>query len=944
MASRRDTPAMRQYDAFKKRYPECVLFFRMGDFYEMFDEDAVLAHRVLGITLTQRTEGIPMAGVPYHSVENYLRRMIDAGHRVAVCEQIEDPKEAKGVVERAVTRVLTPGTLVDDSLLPGDQASSLAAVAFLDAGEEPSGRVVAAVIEVSTGAFTVFETIAASIIDELARRNISELLYAEALTGIDREPPPRIKRLTDALGVPFAARPAWHFRPAEATEALRKQFGVTTFAGFGLADDDAVLIPAGVVVRYLSETQAVDAAPASSDSASSGTAAAAALRLLIRERSLGHLQPPKRDNPASYLAIDAVSLRALDIERTLRRDGAEGSLLSIFASAGNAPKTPMGRRLLVDWLKRPLLDRAAILARQAGVEALVHDRAAAAALQQSLTGVQDLPRIAARISLARATPRDLVALARSLSRIGGVTLSIQSHEAFAAHAATLRDLESSLAPVAAEITRTCIDDPPAHMREGGLVRDGVDPVLDEARQLQTDSHTWLAEHQKTLIERHDLPSLKVGYNKVFGYYIELPAAQARRAPAEFTRKQTLKNAERYITPELKAFEEKVLSASDRAIQREIEIFTHLCSRVGGLVVQIGRCAQALAELDVLLCFAAKATHKSWTRPEIVDEPILDIRQGRHPVLEELLADQFVPNDLSLGSVLGAPRTAPSASLALLTGPNMAGKSTFIRQVALITLLAHTGSFVPAQFATVGLTDRIFTRIGADDALHQGQSTFMVEMIETANILHHATPRSLVILDEIGRGTSTLDGLSLAWAIAERLAGGDEVSRCQGAKVPSETAPAHSPAPSTPRTLFATHYHELTTLEERLPGSVINLHVAVREWGDEVVFLHRILPGRADRSYGIHVAKLAGLPRDVIKRAGELLESLSVSHEGSTPAAATPAPPAASHLADGQLPLFREFLPHPAIEELKKLDLDHLTPMQAFDRLRELRTRVHETQR
>jgi len=905
---------MRQYDAFKKRYPDCILFFRMGDFYEMFDQDAITAHKALGITLTQRSEGIPMAGVPYHSVENYLRRMIEQGYRVAVCEQIEDPKEAKGVVERAVTRVLTPGTLVDDSLLPSDAANTLGAVAFLDAGDEPTNRVACAIVELSTGAFTIFATTAATLADELARRSVSELLYAETA---NREPPPRLKRVLDALAIPSVPRPSWHFRPAESLESLLKHYGTTTLSGFGLRDDDPCVIPAGVVIRYLTETQAMDTQAATSDSASSGTAAAAALRLLVRERSLSHLHPPKRDDPTGYLTIDAVSLRALEIERTVRRGDAEGSLLSIFATGANAPKTPMGRRLLADWLKRPLSDRAAIETRQNAVESLVTDRAAATNLQQALHGIQDLARIAARVSLARATPRDLCALARSLSRIEAVTKAIDALTPLSAHRDTLAQLATSLAPVAAEITRTCIDDPPAHMREGGLVRDGIDAGLDESRQLQNDSNTWLAQHQANLIAKHDLPSLKVGFNKVFGYYIELPAAQSRRAPVEFTRKQTLKNAERYITPELKAFEEKVLGAQDRAIQREIEIFTHLCTQVGKLVSQIGRCADALAEIDVLLSFAGKAAHKQWTKPQITDDPILDIKQGRHPVLEDILAAEFVPNDLALGS--SASRKPQAASLALLTGPNMAGKSTFIRQVALITLLAHTGAFVPAQSAVIGITDRIFTRIGADDALHQGQSTFMVEMIETSNILHHATARSLVILDEIGRGTSTLDGLSLAWAIAERLSG-------------TATSPA-------PRTLFATHYHELTTLEEQMPERVINLHVAVREWGDEVVFLHRILPGRADRSYGIHVAKLAGLPKDVVKRAGQLLDSLSVSHEGATPQATSPKPQTDSSLADGQLPLFTEFLPHPAIEELKQIDMDRMSPMEAFDRLRQIRAKV-----
>ncbi len=982
MPPRRDTPAMRQYDAFKRRYPDCVLFFRMGDFYEMFDEDALTCHRALGITLTQRTEGIPMAGVPYHSVENYLRRMIEQGYRVAVCDQVQDPKEVKGsaVIERAVTRVLTPGTLVDEALLRDDIPNNLAAACFTAPGDDPAARVGVALVELSTGAFTLLDCAASELVDELARRRVSELMYCPTADG---KAPPRVQRVLDLLRVPGTARPTWHFRHTEALEAVLSQFRVSTIEGFGLRDSDPALPAAGVIVRYLLETQAMDTAHlATSEGASSGSASA----MRLRAKSLAHLQPPRREPPEDgRLLIDAAGLRALEVESTLRSSASpgnrgtesDGSLLGVFARVGgpNSPSgfrgcaTPMGRRLLRDWLCRPSREIETIRARHAAVAVLVDDRPRLFALDKSIDGVQDIPRIAARIGLGRASPRDLVAMARSLARLAPVKAAVEGSPALARAAAALGPLETALEPVAAEIVRVCVDDPPANLRDGGLVRDGIDPVIDECRALQKDSGQWLAEYQAQLIARHDLPSLKVGFNKIFGYYIELPSAQSKRAPAELTRKQTLKNAERYITPELKAFEDKVLSAEDRAVHREGEVFFRLCTLVSTVAAEAGAFARTIAELDVLACFAAQAQRRGWTRPEMTDAPLLRITQGRHPVLESILGEKFVPNDLDLGGVNPEtpPKTTPgvkvrkrgtsaqshppdAASLALITGPNMAGKSTFIRQTALITLLAHAGSFVPARAATIGVTDRIFTRIGADDALHAGQSTFMVEMVETASILHHATPRSLVILDEIGRGTSTLDGLSLAWAIAERLSGvgradalaeagadaADVIARIE----PDQSTHRAPTAPAAPRTLFATHYHELTDLEDRLPGRVMNLQVAVKEWNGDVVFLHRIIPGRASRSYGVHVARLAGLPAPVVERAAELLESLSVSHAGGSQAAEAADRRTKEKAAEKQqLALFAREEPHPAVEALRDTHLESLSPLQAFDALRELKRLV-----
>ncbi|MCA9293873.1 MAG: DNA mismatch repair protein MutS [Phycisphaerales bacterium] len=909
----RDTPAMRQYRAFKAQHPGCVLLFRMGDFYELFDEDAVTISKALGLTLTERSAGIPMAGMPHHSAEGYIRRLVEQGFRVVVADQIEDPKQAKGIVERAVTRVITPGTLIDEPLLDDTMPSVLGCVAFLDAGDAPDARASAAVIELSTGRFGVFACKASDLVDELTRRGVRELLCAQ---NGDGELPARAQKLGEALGVPMTGKAMWQYRRDEALEALKAHFGVTTLAGFGLQDDDEVVLAAGVILRHLRETylHAHQSKLAERNGSGGGNEAAQALA----RRSLAHIGPPMREDAAPVLRLDATSLRALEVERTVRGGASEGSLLGLFLHGrGVAPKTAMGRRLLREWLCAPPVELQVIEARHAAVSTLLEDHRAARELGEALNQVQDLPRIGARVSLGRATPRDIVAMGRSLGAIGAVAQAIEGAPALTALRDAIEQVRTALEPIAERVQAVCVDTPPAHMREGGLIRDGIDQDLDEARSLRTKAGEWLSDYQAKLVEEHDLPSLKVGYNKVFGYYIELPAAQAKRAPSVFTRKQTLKNAERYITPELKGFEDKVLHAEDRAVARELALFLELCDAIGAQTAAIRALSEALAALDVLLTFAMQARKANWTRPTITEDSALAIEQGRHPVLEAALGGKFVPNDLALGAA-DAPR------LALITGPNMAGKSTYIRQVALIVILAHAGSFVPAASATVGLTDRLFTRIGADDALHQGQSTFMVEMIETARILHGATARSLIVLDEVGRGTSTLDGLSLAWAITEHLSGIDVSEDAQ-----------------IPRALFATHYHELTELADQHPARIQNLHVAVKEWtgpsGEpELVFLHRIEPGRSNRSFGVHVARLAGIPRNVVDRAATLLDSLSVSHDTAAVRIAVPASPGRGR---EQMSLFTEFVPHPVIEEIKQLDLARLSPMEAFDRLRAMAKQI-----
>ncbi|MFN0133335.1 MAG: DNA mismatch repair protein MutS [Phycisphaerales bacterium] len=908
MPDPRDTPAMRQFARFKAAHPGCVLLFRIGDFYETFDDDAVTLHKALGLTLTRRTEGVPMAGVPHHQLEVYLRRLIAQGFRVAVCEQVQDPKDAKGIVERAVTRVLTPGTLVDEQLLDEAAPNRLACVA--PASLRDPGLVGAAIVEVSTGTLVVFECRAESLTDELAARAARELIYARG--DDESQEPPAIAAACATLGISATPRPAWHFRAAEAFEALREQYGVSSLAGFGLRDDQPAAIAAGALVRHLRETLGSASGAPSTPGASLGTGGIGSPR-----RGLAHLSPPRLDDRTASCVLDAISLRALEVERTLRGQSTDGSLVGLFLPLC---RTSMGKRLLREWLVRPLIDRTGIEARHACVATLVEDRRAAGDAAGALEGIQDVARIAGRLAMGRATPRDLVALARSVSKLDELAAAVSNSPAFRALAQELASVREALAPSAARILESCVEAPPSHMREGGLIRDGVDAELDEARLLRRDASAWLAAYQERLIAQHSLPGIKVGFNRVFGYYIELTTAQARTAPESFTRQQTLKNAERYSTPELRQFESRVSTAEARSLEREQRLFAELCEMAAATTTACARFAQAAAEIDSLAAFAELSQRRGWTRPALAESGTLTIRGGRHPVLESLLADRFVPNDLRIGPKSGE-QGGGSPSLALITGPNMAGKSTFIRQVALIVLLAHAGSFVPAEEAVIGLTDRIFTRVGADDALHSGQSTFMVEMTETASILNNATARSLVILDEIGRGTSTLDGLSLAWAVAEHLS-----------------------ALGGPRTLFATHYHELTSLAERDDPRVQNLHVAVREWGDEIVFLHRILPGHSDRSYGIHVAKLAGIPRPIIDRASEILASLAVEHDAAGGANhrkpdAARVPPASPPA--GQMGLFTEYLDHPALGELRELKLDMLSPMQAFDAIRRLRAMLDQ---
>ena len=884
---------MRQHARFKSAHPGCILLFRMGDFYEMFDDDAVIAHKLLGITLTERTSGIPMAGVPFHSAETYIRRLVESGHRIAVCEQVEDPKAAKGVVERAVVRVVTPGTRIDESLLEEGAPNRIAAV-VID-GEHAA----VATVELSTGSFEVHSCTARDWQGVLIRAAASEALHAEGCSGADGT---SLDAALRSMGVSPAPRAPGAMTERTARESFLRHYGVTDLSGFGFSESGPELRAAGALLTYLLDTQAglaVDGAQ--------GTAAGT--------RSLAHLEPPRRISRDSAVQIDAWTLRALEIERTQLSGAIDGSLLGSLSAA----RTPMGRRLMREWLLQPLRDAVAVTGRHAVVSVLCSDDALRAAVGRALASVQDIARIHGRVAMRRATPRDIVALGRSLARIAPLAESLADLEPIAALRAQLAATVPSLDPLSLRIAGTCVDEAPAHLRDGGLIRDGVDADLDEARGLQRDAGAWLAEYQAQLIAQTGIESLRTGYNRVFGFYIEVTHTHTARVPAAFTRRQTLRNAERYVTPELKGYEDRVLSAESRALERERALFEELLGHVAAAGPAIADAARAIAELDCLCAFADQAVGRNWVRPIISADPVLEIVGGRHPVLDQSLGSGCVPNDCALGGP-GHP------ALALVTGPNMAGKSTYIRQNALLCVLALAGSFVPAERATIGVCDRIFARIGAGDELHAGRSTFMVEMTETAQILNGSTGRTLVVLDEIGRGTSTLDGLSLAWAIAETLA-------ARGC-----------------RTLFATHYHEITALADG-DSRIGNLRVAVREWKDGIVFLHRIEPGRADRSYGIHVARLAGLPAHTIRRAQAVLESLAVH---GTPVGTSAREPG---LFDAQA------LPHPAtaaeppavdsvhvppadasmtagerdaLDALRTAQIEAMTPLQAFDLLRRVR--------
>ncbi len=855
---------MKQYLEAKRACPEALLLFRMGDFYELFYEDAKTAARLLNLALTSREKGenaVPMAGFPYHQLETYLARLIAAGQRVAICEQVEDPKTAVGLVRREVTRVVTRGTLTDEALLDPRQSNYLAAIA-------PGDPVGLAWVDISTGRFWACGFPARQLADELARIAPAEVLVAEDAPGLAG---PAVE------GVLVTRRPAWAFSQATAEKALAQHFGTASLEGFGFgtASADAQAIrAAGAILDYLAETQ---------------------------RTSLEHIDRLLPYRAAGTLAIDEASRRSLEITRTLREGRREGSLLHVL----DRTVTGMGSRLLAEWLANPLTDRLAIEARLDAVEELVRDAPLAADMRKTLRHVYDVERLLARVATQRATPRDFCFLGRTLRALPGLKARLE-----ASGHARLRELAERFDPcddLRAHLEAALADECPLSCRDGGFIRKGFSSQLDDLRELAYGGKEWIARYQAREIQRTGIPNLKVGFNKVFGYYIEITNAHQTKVPDDYIRKQTIKNAERYITPELKEYEEKVLSADEKAKELEYTLFVELRQAVAAARARLSATAAVLAQLDVLAALAELARSRNYCRPRLVEEPVLSIREGRHPVLDLTEPEgTFVPNDTVMGPEAGR--------ILLITGPNMAGKSTYIRQVALLVLMAHLGSFVPATEATVGLADRIFARVGASDELSRGQSTFMVEMIETARILHTATPRSLVILDEIGRGTSTYDGISLAWSVAEYLH--DHIG-C--------------------RTLFATHYHELTDLAKSLSG-VKNFNVAVREWQDEVIFLHKIVEGAADKSYGIHVARLAGVPRQVIQRAKDILAQLEDEHldEFGRPRIARPPAPR----QEIQLTLFGP-VEHPLLDEIRELDLNQTTPLEALRRIEQWQAQLKQ---
>ena len=891
------TPMMQQYLDAKKACGDALLLFRMGDFYELFFEDAKTVSRVLGLTLTSRDKGenaIPMAGFPYHQLESYLGKLIASGFRAAVCEQVEDPKVAKGLVKREVTRVVSPGTITDDALLDPRESNYLAAVAtpakkMASNGDEEHEPVGLAWAELSTGRFFAAVVPAARLGDELARIGPAELLLS------DESGP-----LTPLDGTMITRRPGWVFATQAAVETLSKHFGVASLDGFGFGDDDApALRAAGAVLDYLRETQ---------------------------KSSLDHIDRLVPYKSGSLLEIDEATRRSLEITRTIRTASRDGSLLAVI----DKTVTPMGSRLLCDWVANPLTSIAHITARHDAVEELASDAALRCELRDSLRGIYDLERLLARVATGRASPRDLSFVCRTLGKLPTVEHSLrecsrqhrtvdddalQSDVDLGTRGASALLLQLAnqidLCPeLHAKLSSALQDDCPLATRDGGIIRDGFSSDLDRLHELAAGGKEWIAKYQARESQATGIPNLKVAYNKVFGYYIEITNSHKDKTPPGYIRKQTTVNAERYITPELKEYEEQVLTADERGKELEYELFVQLRDLVQRHARRLQATAAALAQLDVLCSLAELARQHGYVRPAIVEESVLKIIDGRHPVLD-ILEPQgtFVPNDTLAGGDDG--------TILLITGPNMAGKSTYIRQVALITLMAQMGSFVPAREATIGIADRIFARVGASDELSRGQSTFMVEMTETARILNTATARSLVVLDEIGRGTSTYDGISLAWAIVEHL---HDAVGC--------------------RTLFATHYHELTDLAQTLSG-VRNLNVAVREWEDHVVFLHKILPGAADKSYGIHVARLAGVPREVNERAKQILAQLEQEHltgDGRPKIAVTGKK---KRRGDLQLTLFAP-PEHPLVDELRRLDVAHLTPMGALEFLNQWQGKVGTT--
>jgi DNA mismatch repair protein MutS len=840
------TPIRQQYLDIKRKYPDAILFFRLGDFYETFDSDAETTSRELDIVLTSRNVAkgmrIPMAGIPYHAAENYLSRLIERGYHVAICEQVGE-QPVKGLFAREVTRVITPGTLLEPTLLKGDRNNYLAS---LFVSHDRAGLAYA---DISTGEFATTEWIGqdffARVRAELSRLQPSELILPADCPG------------SEELPYHKTTLPPWRFETGRSSEALKKQLQTSTLDGFGLRGLNTAVQAAGALVQYLQDTQP------------------AALNLLTA------LHTYQLD---ACMLLDASTRRNLELTETIRNGEVAGSLLSIL----DGTITPMGHRLIRQWVSKPLLDINAIETRQDSLQWFIQNGLTRREFKENLHSISDLERLVNRVTAGSAQPRDLTAIRAILRSIPSLISTLENPDE------AISEILQNLDPCNSELKvleEAISDEPPATLQNTGIIKPGYSTELDNIIQSSRTAREWIANLELVERDRTGIKTLKVGYNKVFGYYIEVTHSNTNIVPAEYIRKQTLVNAERYITPEMKEYETLVLNAEERIREVESRLFRDVCRNIAGNSTRLLKTAGAIAELDVVSALAEIAAINHYVRPLVVVDPVMEIIDGRHPVVEKgLISDRFIPNDTVFEN---------GEVVRVITGPNMSGKSTFLRQVALIVLMAQMGSFVPAASAKIGLVDRIFTRIGAQDEIHAGQSTFMVEMVETANILHHATPRSLLVLDEIGRGTSTYDGLSIAWAVVEYI---------------------HNHPDLRARTLFATHYHELTQLADLLPG-IRNFNVAVTEVDNSVVFLHKIVPGGTDRSYGIHVGQLAGLPKPVIQRANEILSELEASSGKAIKLDGT-----ASH----QMALFPET--NPLLDELRQLDIVTVSPLEALNKL------------
>ena len=874
------SPMMQHYIKTKEEYEDCILFYRLGDFYEMFFGDAETVSKELELTLTGKDCGLaeraPMCGVPFHAADNYINRLVEKGYKVAICEQMEDPKKAKGIVKREVIRVVTPGTNLYTQALDETKNNYIMSVAYI------SNRFGIAFADVTTGAFMVTEVEKLrNLLDEIYKFSPAELICNEAfcMSGVDLE------ELRNRLHLSVSALDNWYFDDDLCQRTLKDHFHVGTLEGLGLKDYDCATIAAGALLTYLLETQ---------------------------KNSLDHMRKITPYITDKYMLIDSSTRRNLELTETMREKEKRGSLLWVL----DKTKTAMGARMLRSFIEQPLIEEEAINQRLDAVEEINRQEMDREEIREYLGPVYDLERLISRVSYQSANPRDLIAFKTSIGMIPHIRRLLgqfQSEELKKVY----EDMDE-LQDLYQVLDKAIVEDPPLAMKEGGIIKDGYDQQIDDYRQAKTKGKTWLAELEAEEKEKTGIKNLKIKYNKVFGYYLEVTNSFKDMVPDYYTRKQTLTNAERYITPRLKELEDMILGAEDKLYALEYDRFAQIRNRIAGEVERIQKTAGAIAKLDAYLSMALVASRNQYVRPKINTRGIIDIKDGRHPVVEKMITnDMFIPNDTYLDN--GKNR------ISVITGPNMAGKSTYMRQTALIVLMAQIGSFVPASKANIGIVDRIFTRVGASDDLASGQSTFMVEMTEVANILRNATSKSLLILDEIGRGTSTFDGLSIAWAVIEHISN----PKLLGAK-----------------TLFATHYHELTELEGKLPG-VNNYCIAVKERGDDIVFLRKIVKGGADKSYGIQVAKLAGVPDSVINRAKELVEELvsaditsTVKDIASEGKKTKPKPPVHYDEVDmEQISLFDTVKDDDVLEELKSIKIDELRPVDALNVLYRLQNKL-----